>query len=205
MILIISESTDHNTNEVIQWLIHNKARFIRINRGDRLSLQKMQITNGKSGHSFTLLSKRNGEINLDEITAVWYRRGELHFQLPNLNFIQNTDLKRQIYQHLMQEKIILEDFLQYLLYAIPHVGTYKMRGVNKLIVLDQARKLGIEIPDTTVISEKKQLNTPKKLIAKSISEVFSPTTEAGRFIAYRICESLGINICIFSILVSDYD
>lgn len=183
MILIISEREDHSTSEVIQWLIYYKAKFIRVNRGDRLALKRIEIS-GSKRCEFTLLSKENGEIKLDTISAIWYRRGEMHFQIPNLNFIKNADLAQQVFKHLMNENKILEDYLHYLLYDIPHVGTYELRGVNKLIVLDQARKLGIEIPETYIVSEKRTLENSEKLITKCISEVFTPVTKEGKFITY---------------------
>jgi hypothetical protein len=104
--------------------------------------------------------------------------------MPNLQFMRNADLRRQIFQHLKNENKILEDYLQYLLYAIPHIGTYELRGINKLFVLDEARKLGIEIPDTSIVSEKKFIENSGKLITKCISEVFTPTTDDGKFITY---------------------
>ncbi|MDO8366311.1 MAG: grasp-with-spasm system ATP-grasp peptide maturase, partial [Saprospiraceae bacterium] len=139
---------------------------------------------GYNDCELTLLSEKNGEIRLDKISAIWYRRGEIHFQIPHLNFIKNSDLRSQIFQHLKNENKILQDYLQYLLYVIPHIGTYELRGVNKLVVLDQARKLGIEIPDTFIVSEKKHLESHEKLITKCISEVFSPITDDGKFITY---------------------
>jgi len=189
MILVISQKDDHNTSEVIQWLLYYKARFIRINRGDRLTLRRVSIS-GEQGCHFVLLSNEHGEINLGDISTVWYRRGEIQFHLPKLKFIKNTDLRRQVFQYLKNESKILEDYLQNLLYAIPHIGTYELRSVNKLFVLDEARKLGIEIPDTSIVSDKKFLDNSGKLITKCISEVFTPTTDDGKFMTYT--ESVNI-------------
>lgn len=183
MILIVSQKDDHSTSEIIQWLLYYKTRFVRVNRGDKLTLLKASISNNR-WHIFTLLSKEYGEINLRDISAVWYRRGEMQFYIPNLNFIMDAGLRQQVFEHLKNENLILEDYLQYLLNSIPHIGTYELNGVNKLIVLDEARKLGIEIPATTIVSEKRFLDNSQKLIAKNISEVFTPTTENGKFITY---------------------
>jgi len=189
MILIISQKNDHSTSEVIQWLLYYKARFVRINRGDRLTLRSVSIS-GEQRCIFILLSKEHGEINLGDISTVWYRRGEIQFQIPNLQFMRNADLRRQIFQHLKNENKILEDYLQNLLYAIPHIGTYELRSINKLFVLDEARKLGIEIPDTSIVAEKKLIENSGKLITKCISEVFTPTAENGKFMTYT--ESVNI-------------
>lgn len=183
MILIVSENEDHSTSEVIQWLIYYKARFVRVNKGDQLTLRKVQISNHKDC-KFVILSKERGEIDLSSITAIWYRRGGLHFHMPNIDFIQDKDLKQQVIRHLKNEHNILEDYLQYLMYSIPHIGTYSTRGVNKLILLDQARKLGIDIPDTSVVTERDLLEDSENLITKSISEIFTPETKSGRYITY---------------------
>lgn len=182
MILIVSQNEDHSTGEVIQWLIHYNIRFVRVNRGDKLILSKVNLSNNKDC-DFILLSKNN-QINLNDITAIWYRRGELHFLLPNLNFIKNKELRSQIMEYLKHENKILEDYLQYLLMMIPHIGTQELRGINKLIVLNEAKKLGIEIPETFIVSEKKYLDKSKKLITKATSEMFTPTMEGRKFATY---------------------
>jgi len=61
MILIVSEQEDHSTSEVIQWLIYYKARFVRVNKGDRLALRNVQISNHKDC-KFVLLSKERMKI-----------------------------------------------------------------------------------------------------------------------------------------------
>jgi hypothetical protein len=82
MILIVSENEDHSTSEVIQWLIYFKAKFVRVNKGDRLILHRVQISNHKDC-KFILMSKERGEIDLNSITAIWYRRGGLQFFCQN--------------------------------------------------------------------------------------------------------------------------
>ena len=183
MILIVSENTDHSTSEVIQWLRYYKAQFVRFNQGDTLMLRKVVISNQKNC-KFVLSSKERGELDLDRISAIWYRRGSLHFCVPNIDFIQDQELKRQVSSHLKSENNILEDYLQYLLHSIPHIGTFATRGVNKLVLLDLARKIGIDVPDTYIVSESDQIDPNEKLITKSISEIFNPTTKNGDYITY---------------------
>ena len=101
MILIVSEKEDHSTNEVIQWLLYFNAKFIRVNRGDKLVLRKVRISNSVS-NSFVILSDKIGEISLENINAFWYRRGEMFFYLPPVDFIQNNELKKQIIRHLIK-------------------------------------------------------------------------------------------------------
>lgn len=183
MIFIISEKEDHSTSEVIQWLNYYKSKFVRVNEGDQLCLRTIKISNKKECQ-LILNSKERGDINLSEISAVWYRRGGLKFKTPNVDFIQNLELKQQVIRHLIRENNILEDYLQYLLYAIPHIGTFSTRGVNKLVLLDLARQLNIEIPDTFIVSDHKPLDYSQRFITKSISEVFTPKIQGKDFITY---------------------
>lgn len=68
MILIFSITDDYSTAMVINWLLHLKKKFIRINEDTDAKL--ISITekdfiiniNGKTIHS-------------NEITKIWYRRG----------------------------------------------------------------------------------------------------------------------------------
>jgi ATP-GRASP peptide maturase of grasp-with-spasm system len=182
MILIISEKEDHSTSEVIQWLRYYNADFKRINRGDHLIFSELSIEG--SSLNYTIFSQTCGTISITDIKAIWYRRGEVWFTLPSLDFVQNPNLKAQMIQHMRAENNVLEAFFQYLLNSIPHIGTFAMRGTNKLIVLNEAKKLGIDIPETFVVSEKSRIRQRGKMITKSISETFSPVTEAGNFMTY---------------------
>ncbi len=183
MIVVISQEEDYSTSETLQWLIFFKTPFIRINRGDRISLsQVMLTTTGRP--SYVLSTSRYGAIDLDSIKAVWYRRGEVHFSLPNFSFISDESLKQSIIRHLLDEKGVLEEYLQYLLSKIPHIGTYEKRGINKLLALSEAKKLGIDIPNTMITAQKRHLDGFGPKITKSIFEVFTPTLVSGRFITY---------------------
>jgi ATP-GRASP peptide maturase of grasp-with-spasm system len=108
----------------------------------------------------------------------------MFFYLPPVDFMQNNELKKQIIRHLIAENKILETYLEFLLKKIPHIGTYEMRGVNKLRVLYEAVELGLEVPDTQIVGEKIQIDHVGKMITKCISETFTPTTEKGRFVTY---------------------
>lgn len=182
MILIISQEEDYSTSEVIQWLLYYNAPFIRINREDVCSLDKIVIANSESC-SFVISSKK-GEISVEHITSVWYRRGEMNLHFPALVFIKEKDLLKEINKHLKEENAVLESFFHFLIEKIPHIGTYNMRIMNKLSVLHEAQKLKIEIPYTFIVNNSNGINCDEALVTKSISEAFDPRISQGNYMTY---------------------
>jgi ATP-GRASP peptide maturase of grasp-with-spasm system len=68
----------------------------------------------------------------------------------------------------------------------PHIGTFHTRAVNKLKVLYEAAKLGIEIPETLVTAKKKLVleYSSKNIISKSIYEGFKCKIKNGNYTLY---------------------
>lgn len=182
MILIISQEEDYSTSEVIQWLLYYNAPFIRINREDVCSLEKIVIANNESC-SFVISSKK-GEIAVEDVTSVWYRRGEINLHFPALLFVKEKDLYNEINKHLKKENAILESYFYFLIDKIPHIGTYDMRTMNKLAVLYEAQRLDIEIPYTNIASNSDRINYGEALVTKSISEAFDPRISQGNYMTY---------------------
>lgn len=197
MILIISQERDYSTSEVIQWLNYYKAPFVRVNAEDICCLDRVNISNDKSC-DFVFLIIGKGEIRFDSITSVWYRRGEINFHSPSLSFIENSDLRVNINRHLNNENAILQDYFYFLIDNISHVGSYRTRGMNKLIVLQEAKMLGIQIPETSIVCEKSKISYGNALITKSISEAFSPILKQGSYMTYtEIVEQQAVSECFF--------
>ena len=76
---------------------------------------------------------------IDEITSVWYRRGGLNFnRLGYKN--ESIDLHMNEYQHW------LEDYVRKTLESKKHINKESNSDVNKLLVLEQAQKVGLNVP-----------------------------------------------------------
>jgi ATP-GRASP peptide maturase of grasp-with-spasm system len=104
-----------------------------------------------------------------------------------VNFDNN--LYRDIVNHIIEEKKVAHDYIQYHFENIPHIGTYSQREVNKLIVLTEALRLGINIPATFLACNKKVLVesesiNAQNMITKSISEAFSPVINNTPYVTY---------------------
>ncbi len=184
MILLMSEYKDNSTAYVSQWLLYWKVRFVRIDAEETYFIEEILLKNNDFDY---VISNRQGKvIRMSEIKAFWYRRGNLNLYIPEINFVNNSKLRKEILSHLIGEKLILENYFYYLLKNKPHIGTFGERSVNKLRVLNEAMKLGITIPSTfiTVLKSKLKHSPASKLVTKSIYEGFRIDFEMGNFMTY---------------------
>ena len=93
---------------------------------------------------------------IDEITSVWYRRGGLkfkNFQYDNAS----VDIHMQEHQHWLQDYVIKT------LEAKKHINKQSNSAVNKLLVLAQAKKVGLDVPEYYLAE-----NTDEAVLDKTI-------------------------------------
>lgn len=152
MLLILSEEIDRSTDITCGWLNNYNIRFIRLNNEkDFNSILDIKIDSEK----FNIRFKHKDKIfSLHEITAVWYRRGYLRFSLPNISILgYNKEVTQKLFQHILMENEALEDFIYSVLNNRKHVNYPKEYNINKLKVLNLARQVGLQIPDTLVTED----------------------------------------------------
>lgn len=147
MILIISNNGDSTTTKVIKYLSEMGKQFIRIHEDEFFKIK----TNKKRIY---LISGRN-QFFLDEITSVWYRRGGLKFK--RLRYDNDA-----INIHMDETQHWLEDYVIKTLESKKTINKQTNSHVNKLFVLEQAQKAG--------------LNVPKYFLAENTDEVVVNTT-----------------------------
>jgi ATP-GRASP peptide maturase of grasp-with-spasm system len=158
MVLILSNNNDMSTTQVINWLEVNEKKWLRVNTEDKVCLNFIG-----DDVVFLLNSKT---YNLSDFSSFWYRRGFLNFDFENI--------KSELFNKF--QKIELNDFIGFLYYKIsllPHINNISNASVNKLIVSDLARKMGVKTPNDYIFSNleslNKKLNPDKEYITKSIS------------------------------------
>lgn len=132
MILIISENKENTTNEVIKYLLAMNKKFIRVHEDEVFEIKTDQ-------KRFLLVSQRN-RFYLDEINSVWYRAGGLNFKRLRYEN-ESINLNMNEYQHW------LEDYVRKTLESKKHINKESNSDVNKLLVLEQAKKAGLDVPD----------------------------------------------------------
>jgi ATP-GRASP peptide maturase of grasp-with-spasm system len=179
--LILTNANDHSSSVVIKWLLYFNKAFTRINNGDTLDVKAMTFENKK----FKLQFVHEGVwLNLDDFQSYWYRRGNFSIaNLPNYNS-QDEVLQKKINAHLLKERKSLNHFIHKLFESRKNISSISNASVNKLEVLRLASLLGLDIPDTYLLSEKKDVNIlfnqNKSLITKGIQEglIFQHKSEA---------------------------
>ncbi|MGB3180178.1 MAG: grasp-with-spasm system ATP-grasp peptide maturase [Cyclobacteriaceae bacterium] len=147
-ILIMSIDQDPNTTEVMRWLLRYGEHPVRINEHDQPA-SLSQIEDGEVS-----LQLGDGEIPLKDFKSYWYRRGNWQHDLPDLT-TDDEYLKEESDKFLKREKSNLQDYLHYKLKEIPHLSDYSTAtGINKDIVLDEARACGLLVPPTLITGSK---------------------------------------------------
>lgn len=157
MILIITEEADLSTSLVIDWLLFFKIKFIRINENDEL---KVVFNEGN-----IKIVTNNCSFYISELKGVWYRRGFLNLKIKSVD-------KGTIDEFRKNEFIKLKEFIYYKLSKIPHINKFFNSDVNKLIVNDIAKSLGILVPFERILNNKidlERINDIDDYITKSIT------------------------------------
>ena len=177
MILIVSQSNDRSTGDVMDWLLAWGKQVVRVNDND--TIRSIRITMDKQSVSVRLLCG-NKEIDLSEVESFWFRRGGFIFDVPSFSDV-NWEYVPHLQEHLIDECRTMKDFFISLLESKPSLGNYHQGNANKLYSLYVARKVGLAIPQTIVSSSKDDLlafyGNNRPCITKSVQDVLSFQTK----------------------------
>ena len=145
MILISSSTFDISTNYVIDWLLYfdNNCgeKIIRINDDKDYEIS----FDGKTIY----ILKDDVYINLDTIKSYWYRRGRIRFKVNQNGFFKN--LKEE-------EEKVLEEYIHHKLRKIKSINDFFNSEPNKIIVLEEAQKVGLLVPESFICQNKRSVN-----------------------------------------------
>ena len=181
-ILIISNSDDVSTTLLIKWLQYYKASYYRcnsaINNNDSFSVS---IDNSKTAIDYY----HNTEINV-----VWHRRDSfeiLHSYDQKGSFLTKNE-HNYFFDHQSKERDVIKDFI------ISRWEEIKVLpenfSVNKLNLLQIAKGYGIQIPETLITNNKKELENfmfkHKNVITNSLSDNIEVKVKKNKFLQYTI-------------------
>jgi ATP-GRASP peptide maturase of grasp-with-spasm system len=154
MILILSEKSDHSTNDVMDWMMYYGAEPVRLN--DVIDANDLSISQGNIE-----LKSGGRNIDINELSAFWYRRGG---NVTTKMFTPDgTAVGKEVRYCSEREKESLSKFLHSRLKNIPNrLGDYYAARINKMQVLDTAAALGLLIPDYLVTTKKADVETFRK-------------------------------------------
>lgn len=170
MILILSEVGDYNTNIVIKWLKYFKKDYIRINPENRFDVEKISETE--------IILKNvtnNTRIDLKKITAYWYRRGAININNPLFENTNKNSFIEELNSEIKSHTSVLISYLNYYLTDLRiRIGKYEDNYINKLVVLNLAKKIGLVCPESIIINNKiellKFIENNGEVITKPISQ-----------------------------------
>jgi len=195
MILIFSIENEISTSDVMLRLKHYGEKVLRVNADDNVyKLQKIT-----SDGIYFENTKENVIYNFLEAKSCWWRRTGL----SKNNFLKNPARKELIFNEFDLSSFIYgsqslllgetRDLRNYIFQKIYenckiNIGNPWRYGLNKLTVLDIAKKYGLTIPAYEIVSNLnliKKVNLPnKKFVSKAISDGVYYTLENQRFYSY---------------------
>lgn len=174
MICIFSSRKDYSTTEVIKWLNYfNENEIIRVNYDEQETLVEVKITENEV--TFEIGIKR---FNISDITSVWYRKGE-HWLCNKVNpivFLNNQKFSDHITKLMNNERLKFSEFIHYTIENTkPCLGLSTKNDLNKFIVLDIAKRIGLMTPKYLITNKNTNaidfLNRNQSVISKPLSDV----------------------------------
>jgi len=167
-VLILSESFENTTDEVIEWLLSENINVTRLNKEDEVEIRKIDLLNEK-----IIISKKGLEIDLADINVFWHRRGMLKNKYIEETYFENKHLENQLKNFISWEWLIAHNFIIKQLEEKKHLGSFFVSTVNKLNNLVLAKNCGLDIPLTLISNERNLISdclSNMKLITKTIGE-----------------------------------
>jgi len=176
MILILTSSGDVHIDLIQEWLNYYNYKYIRLNSDDLLTKNIRISVNDKD------IYIDENKIGINDINVIWYRKVGWFKRSEQYAEIRKN-VQNEIFQQLSSEfvsvlKAIFSCFKNK--YWITNPNNI---NINKFEVLTIANECGLTIPYSSILSTKDSLiellNNKKKLISKSIWEVFFLKEEDG--------------------------
>ncbi|WP_428228619.1 grasp-with-spasm system ATP-grasp peptide maturase [Flavobacterium sp.] len=178
MILIFTIQYDFSSTSIVQLLTLMGHSVVRINADD--SVHKFERI-GSDGSIYFKNTITNESINLSKVTACWWRRtgisqnhffsGEKEF---NINQSELTFLKEKKIDYFFDEFMSLKEYIFNSLYRTTEINLGKpLFNLNRLLVLDVARRNNLKVPDYEVIINGEQLLATKQSLGRSVTKAIS--------------------------------
>lgn len=168
MILLLTDAYDQHTDIVAAKLLSQGHYFFRLNL-DTQSLQKTAIT--FDGNRW-LISNNLGMISSGDIKCVWLRRPFVELTLQEQN---QNDVNFKIWKG-EWNKTLLGFYTK--IRSVPWLNPLKeaYRAENKYLQMEEAIKVGFQIPPTLITNEKHKIldftEKYKKVVLKLMTQEF---------------------------------
>ncbi len=156
MILILEDNTyDESFDHVVDWLIHLKSRFYRLNINDIIS-GKIPLELDNVENKLII----DGIDFQSEVNVVWYRRFYPQHAIENLTIQMRADLRGEV-NHLIECIFsVLRNKKWY--------PDFSNITVNKILILEKAASFGLTVPKSYVVNNITTLNEVRTRIGDLI-------------------------------------
>jgi ATP-GRASP peptide maturase of grasp-with-spasm system len=175
MVLIISQSSDRSTDNVMDWLSYMGISCRRVN-GEKIFNYEYNTSFelGFSSNASHLTLTDDTTINLKDVKSIWHRRDALNSFAP-LQEKSDEPFPPEMLKHLRSENIEAKQAFYYCIEDEKKIlGNFERSSFNKISMLTAAKKQGIDIPVTLVTNRKSNLlefmSAHPRLITKAIQE-----------------------------------
>lgn len=167
MIILLSIGFERSTDEIIDYLIFNKAKFIRLNSDEIKNNSSFNFYYNLNDDN-TFITINNHHLNLNEKKIIWHRRISTRTNIDKyLDSKMDFDNSRKLTQ------FIFKDWDVFLHILVDKLSTntiwfdYPFFKKNKIEVLNVAKKWGLKIPET-IITNNVQLISENEYITKPL-------------------------------------
>lgn len=191
MILIVSDDEEPTTDLVIDWLLYYKQPFIRLSRDTPLRIEKIYHTS--SGFECVFTFERFCErktIDTQNITSYWYRRSNISVECPKIQF-SDPIIQGQVAKYLHCEYQEGYKILNSILNRKKNINRYDDNEVIKIMYLEEAQKVGLDIPDSLICTSKNELlpfyqKHEGKVVTKTIGDPTALFLSGFRYYTSRV-------------------
>jgi ATP-GRASP peptide maturase of grasp-with-spasm system len=191
IILIVTSEEDDTSIEILRWLDFFNKKYHIINENSFVENILIDISND----GLLISTKYSSEINLSKISKVWYRRG--YFRINDDYFDENNNSKT-LNAHYKKEWEITNDYLFYLFNKEKLlIGDFSLRNINKLMVLDIAIQIGLNVPQTIITNGAEQLRNfvpSTNKISKTIGEIITEVNTEKKSVTQFRTKKVDLNI-----------
>lgn len=204
-ILIISQESEKSTDDVLRYLLFYNAPFIRVNETD--IVDEIDISIGIEDS--TKIAFRNTQISIEELKAVWYRRGKLNAGVILKDKLSDADkASYQQYLNFYQEEVrLLMEYIYLRMRNVKHINSFRDNFTNKLVQLSIAKKHGLRIPESYLVNSLVTVGNhleSSELIIKSLSFPIFSVKEGSKTIKYLANTSVLLTKDIFIKRINSY-
>lgn len=157
-VLMITEDTDVSTNKIAHWIKYLSCLdIVRINNKDKIQITDIHISPNEKTR-FTIIINKHLRIDSENMMGYWYRRGRLQNcgTRFKINYYDGNSYKEALYESMNEfYGYEWEHISAYLHYLLRHSGIASMNDYfdlqsNRLINMEVAKGLGLNVPDTIV-------------------------------------------------------